>query len=204
MAVAPGDYRSCSSKLIRTAAPGGGQRGRRTEDGRQAGGGSPPFPLFARVTLYTPRRSRHRLPPLIHRFRRCSQPGLRPEPRDFEPRRSRRTRRRRKLTLGGMGPTSVKPHVLSTQFLGFCLRTTTHSNLVLLRKFGPRPLAASCSLWQRKELVNHGGHGDHGDRKEDPGWKRLQPSTRLAPSDALDGESVPSPCPPWFKTAFSD
>ena len=55
-------------------------------------------------------------------MRRFPQPGLRPEPRDFEPRRSRRTRRRRGLPLAGTVPTSVKPHVLSTRCLWFCLR----------------------------------------------------------------------------------
>ena len=47
--------------------------------------------------------------------------------------------------------------------INFPVRTATCPNLVLPRKFGSRPMAAPCSLWQ-KTVLNHGGHGDHGDR----------------------------------------
>ena len=38
----------------------------------------------------------------------------------------------------------------------------------------------------------------YGDRRENAKWKKLGASTGLLSCGAIEGESVPSPCPPWI------
>jgi hypothetical protein len=59
----------------------------------------------------------------------------------------------------------------------------------------PRDPLFFFSVCSGQEVLNHGGHGDHGDRKGDIRWKGLVQNKANSPRDQGSGVSRASPAP---------